>query len=288
MLSQGDDDRISLGLMASDHPSSPPGPETFDGTGMIVTIQVDDAWRPALSARRAEGVAIEHGLKRTRRGASVGSWCGIRRTSSSTSSSRSSLRPASRTPTWLPLTESAQRLCSQRQWLRGRTRARRGAHPGEGADRAGRRGDVPRLGRGRLDLPLARAPCARVRVRATHVHHGLRGADADADAAHCAEAFGAEIVHAPPVETEAQLRALRYGLTAGAGFARRGTPPRTRSRLSSTGSCRAARRGGSASDARTASSDRSSRSGGRRRRSTAARTASRGAWTPRTPQRSAG
>jgi tRNA(Ile)-lysidine synthase len=56
------------------------------------------------------------------------------------------------------------------------------------------------------------------RVRATHVHHGLRGADADADAAHCAEAFGAEIVHAPPVETEAELRALRYGLTAGAGL----------------------------------------------------------------------
>ena len=56
------------------------------------------------------------------------------------------------------------------------------------------------------------------RVRATHVHHGLRGADADADAAHCAEAFGAEIVHARPVETEAELRALRYELTAGVGL----------------------------------------------------------------------
>jgi catechol 2,3-dioxygenase-like lactoylglutathione lyase family enzyme len=67
MLSQGDDDRISLGLMASDHPSSPPGPETFDGTGMIVTIQVDDAG--GLHSRLvAEGVAIEHGLSDARWG----------------------------------------------------------------------------------------------------------------------------------------------------------------------------------------------------------------------------
>jgi tRNA(Ile)-lysidine synthetase-like protein len=56
------------------------------------------------------------------------------------------------------------------------------------------------------------------RLRALHVHHGLRGTDADADAAHCAKAFGAEIVYATPVETEAELRALRYALTAGAGL----------------------------------------------------------------------
>ena len=47
-------------------------------------------------------------------------------------------------------------------------------------------------------------------VRAVHVHHGLRGADADADAAHCAEAFDAEIVHAEPAATEAELRERRY------------------------------------------------------------------------------
>jgi tRNA(Ile)-lysidine synthase len=56
------------------------------------------------------------------------------------------------------------------------------------------------------------------RVRAVHVHHGLRGDEADADAAHCAEAFGAEIVYAPPAATEAELRELRYSLTAGRGL----------------------------------------------------------------------
>jgi tRNA(Ile)-lysidine synthase len=56
------------------------------------------------------------------------------------------------------------------------------------------------------------------RVRAVHVHHGLRGAEADADAAHCAEAFDAEIVHAKPAATEAELRELRYSLTAGCGL----------------------------------------------------------------------
>jgi tRNA(Ile)-lysidine synthase len=53
---------------------------------------------------------------------------------------------------------------------------------------------------------------------AVHVHHGLRGADADADAAHCVEMFGADVVHAPPGGTEAELRELRYGLTAGLGL----------------------------------------------------------------------
>ena len=34
---------IVLGLMTADHPSNPPGPETFDGRGMIMTFQVGDA-----------------------------------------------------------------------------------------------------------------------------------------------------------------------------------------------------------------------------------------------------
>jgi tRNA(Ile)-lysidine synthase len=51
-----------------------------------------------------------------------------------------------------------------------------------------------------------------------HVHHGLRGTEADADAAHCAAAFGAEVVHAQPAATEAELRELRYSLTAGRGL----------------------------------------------------------------------
>src|SRR6187551_1230679 len=55
-------------------------------------------------------------------------------------------------------------------------------------------------------------------VRAVHVHHGLRGADADADAAYCSEAFDAEIVHAGAGATEAELRERRYSLTAGRGL----------------------------------------------------------------------
>ena len=53
------------------------------------------------------------------------------------------------------------------------------------------------------------------RVDAVHVHHGLRGADADDDAAHCERAFGARVVHATGGTTEAELRELRYALTAG-------------------------------------------------------------------------
>jgi tRNA(Ile)-lysidine synthetase-like protein len=56
------------------------------------------------------------------------------------------------------------------------------------------------------------------RVRAVHVHHGLRGAEADADAAHCAAALGAQVVQAPAASTEADLRDLRYALTEGQGL----------------------------------------------------------------------
>lgn len=34
---------FSLAFMSSDHPSRPPGPETFSGKGMILTLQVADA-----------------------------------------------------------------------------------------------------------------------------------------------------------------------------------------------------------------------------------------------------
>jgi uncharacterized glyoxalase superfamily protein PhnB len=43
MLSHRDDGSLTLGLISSDHPSKPPGPEPFDGRGMILTVQVDDA-----------------------------------------------------------------------------------------------------------------------------------------------------------------------------------------------------------------------------------------------------
>ncbi len=55
------------------------------------------------------------------------------------------------------------------------------------------------------------------RVEAVHVHHGLRGAEADADAEHCARVLGARVIHVEPASTEADLRELRYAATVGTG-----------------------------------------------------------------------
>jgi len=55
-------------------------------------------------------------------------------------------------------------------------------------------------------------------VSAVHVHHGVRGADADADAEHCAIVLGAHIVRVEPAATEAEMRDLRYAATAGVGL----------------------------------------------------------------------
>jgi tRNA(Ile)-lysidine synthase len=55
-------------------------------------------------------------------------------------------------------------------------------------------------------------------VSAVHIHHGVRGEEADADAAHCREALGAEVVEAPAGATEAELRDIRYRLTEGRGL----------------------------------------------------------------------
>ena len=51
-------------------------------------------------------------------------------------------------------------------------------------------------------------------VAAVHVHHGVRGASADADADHCRALMGAEVVHVEPAATEAAMRELRYAATA--------------------------------------------------------------------------
>lgn len=51
-------------------------------------------------------------------------------------------------------------------------------------------------------------------VSALHVDHGLRGAESEADARHCADLLGAEVVRVPPAATEAELRELRYAVRA--------------------------------------------------------------------------
>ena len=56
------------------------------------------------------------------------------------------------------------------------------------------------------------------RVSAVHVNHGLRGEESEVDARFCAEALGADVIVAPPAATEAELRDLRYSLTAGRGL----------------------------------------------------------------------
>jgi tRNA(Ile)-lysidine synthetase-like protein len=55
------------------------------------------------------------------------------------------------------------------------------------------------------------------RTSALHVDHGLRGAESDADAAWCAERFGAEVVDGSARRgTESELRDVRYSFRAGA------------------------------------------------------------------------
>jgi tRNA(Ile)-lysidine synthase len=55
-------------------------------------------------------------------------------------------------------------------------------------------------------------------VSAVHVNHGLRGSESAEDAAFCRDVLGAEVVEAPAARSEAELRDLRYALTAGLGL----------------------------------------------------------------------
>lgn len=57
----GDSRGATLAFMDPDHPSNPPGPESFDGRGMIVTIEVADA-AAALARLSSGGAPIVHPL----------------------------------------------------------------------------------------------------------------------------------------------------------------------------------------------------------------------------------
>ena len=51
----------TLAFMTPDHPSRPPGPEPFDGKGMILTLQVDDA-AAAFARAEARNAPIHYAL----------------------------------------------------------------------------------------------------------------------------------------------------------------------------------------------------------------------------------
>jgi catechol 2,3-dioxygenase-like lactoylglutathione lyase family enzyme len=53
---------IALALMAHDHPSSPPGPETYGGKGVLFTVQVADA--AAAEQRMVQaGAVLVHAMR---------------------------------------------------------------------------------------------------------------------------------------------------------------------------------------------------------------------------------
>jgi catechol 2,3-dioxygenase-like lactoylglutathione lyase family enzyme len=51
-----------VAFMSSDHPSQPPGPETFNGKGMFLTLQVADA-KAEFERLEADGVTIAYPLQ---------------------------------------------------------------------------------------------------------------------------------------------------------------------------------------------------------------------------------
>jgi catechol 2,3-dioxygenase-like lactoylglutathione lyase family enzyme len=52
---------FGLAFMAPDHPSRPPGSDTFDGKGLLLTLQVEDAAAEFERLRRG-GLAVAHPL----------------------------------------------------------------------------------------------------------------------------------------------------------------------------------------------------------------------------------
>ena len=57
----GEDHTASIAFMTPDHPSAPPGPESFGGRGMCFELQVDDA-AAAFEKVTASGLQVEYPL----------------------------------------------------------------------------------------------------------------------------------------------------------------------------------------------------------------------------------
>lgn len=56
------DSPYGIAFMSSDHPSQPPGPKTFNGQGILLTLQVVDAAAEFERLQQA-GLSIEHPLR---------------------------------------------------------------------------------------------------------------------------------------------------------------------------------------------------------------------------------
>ncbi len=56
-----DEGTASIAFMSPDHPSAPPGPETFGGTGMCFELEVEDA-KAAHEAFTGRGLAVAYPL----------------------------------------------------------------------------------------------------------------------------------------------------------------------------------------------------------------------------------
>lgn len=65
LVGEGDDGTrgATLAFMHPDHPSNPPGPESFNGLGMILTIEVSDA-EAVFCQLEESGAPIVHPLSR--------------------------------------------------------------------------------------------------------------------------------------------------------------------------------------------------------------------------------
>ena len=61
-LAAAGDHPLGLAFMSPDHPSTPPGPEAFNGRGMFLTLQVADA-AAELERLKGAGVAIAYPLR---------------------------------------------------------------------------------------------------------------------------------------------------------------------------------------------------------------------------------
>jgi catechol 2,3-dioxygenase-like lactoylglutathione lyase family enzyme len=61
-LASGGERPHGIAFMAADHPSQPPGPETFTGKGMFLTLQVADA-AVEFERLRGAGVTMAYALR---------------------------------------------------------------------------------------------------------------------------------------------------------------------------------------------------------------------------------